>query len=74
MKVTLTAKVRVNGFTAGALKEALAGIPEEAKITVYHYNGDPRDQRETPYTDITFTWTEERGTEKSVPVTAWRDR
>jgi hypothetical protein len=60
MRVTLSAKVRVNGFTAGDLKKSLVGIPEDAKVSIYHYKGDPRDQRETPYTDITFTWTEER--------------
>jgi hypothetical protein len=60
MKVTCTTKVRVSGLTAGALRDALAGVPDEARMSVYKYNGSQMDQRDQPYTEITFTWSEER--------------
>lgn len=60
MKVNLTTKIRVNAMTAGALRSALVGIPDEATMSVYKYSGDPMDQREQPYTELTFSWSEER--------------
>ncbi len=42
-----------HGSTANDLREALAGIPGSARMSVNHYAGD---QREPSYTKITFTW------------------
>lgn len=74
MRVTCYTKVRVSGLTAGALRDALTGVPDNATMSVYKYPGSQMDQRDQAYTEITFSWTEERERAKDVPVTAWRDR
>lgn len=57
LKITKTAKVQVStGLTVGDLRGVLAQIPSTAKISVYHYEADHRDPRETSYTELTFTW------------------
>lgn len=60
MKVEMKTKVKVDAMTAGALRSALVGIPDEARMSVYKYSADQRDPRERSYTELTFTWSEER--------------
>lgn len=56
MKIQHTAKLEIKHDTnVGDLRVALAdaGVPELAKISVYHYEGD---QRDPSHTQITFSW------------------
>lgn len=58
MKATITVTIPVNYDTkVSEIRTALEKIPDNAKLSVDHYRGD---QRDPSYTNLKFTWTEQR--------------
>lgn len=58
MNIVKTATVRfAHGEKVADLLAVLAQVPPTAQVTFKSHEADPRDQRDSGYTDIKFAWT-----------------